>query len=744
MRPFIFREKVAFFDANGHLFPVMNPISSRVHMHNNRATLFLNDEPQSPVFYALTDVPGGRWSWEEVPQHNIRRFAEQGVTLFQLDLALDHVWFEDGSFSLETGQKQIRGVLEVCPNAAIVFRLHVRPPKWWMKKYPEENTTYFGSDSMPDLEGGFYRFLEEDAANPTRTSLASQKWRDECEPMVRRFCREFSQTPEGGALAGVQVAGGVYGEWHYWGFIGHEPDASAPMQQHFRAWLKSKYADEAALQRAWNDSNITFETAEVPDKTARQHTSDGVFRDPQREMPLLDYFRCQQECVADNIIFFARAVKESWPRPIVTGAFYGYFFSTFGRDATGGHLEVGRVLDSPHVDYLSGPAPYYPDVAGNGEPYRSRSILDSCRLHGKLWLDEMDKIVSLPSVLLEEWKQEERDTLMNLRRNITFPHTRGTGFWFYDFGPSGMASGRGKNATEHGSRGWWDTPAMQQDIGRVRALLQERFAQPYESDADVLCVFDTESYYHVASAPSGDPIGVPLVNWMTLGFYRAGVVFDQVRLADLGRVDLSRYKVVAFMNTWKMTDSQRRFIRDKVAQNGRHLVWNYAPAYTDGTRNDVELMRDATQLQLAKIEIQGEAQIVSSAAWNVGMRWGVSGETLTPLFAVADEDAQAWAHFENTSHVAVARKNFENHTALYVALPSYDANLGKNLMRQLPTHRYTDGEDVVYAGGGLLVIVSAQGGARKVTLREGKSVNIELGEGVSTRVLDARSGEILL
>jgi hypothetical protein len=337
--------------------------------------------------------------------------------------------------------------------------------------------------------------------------------------------------------------------------------------------------------------------------------------------------------------------------------------------------------------------------------------------------------------------------MMNVRRNITYPHTRGAGFWFYDFGPSGMASGRGKNATDHGSRGWWDAPLMLDDIGRVRALLQERLSQPYESDADVLCVFDTESYYHTASVESGDPIGVPLVNWMTLGFYRAGVVFDQIRLADLERVDLGRYKVVAFMNTWKMTDQQRRFIRDNVAQNGRHLLWNYAPAYTDGRRNDIGLMRDATQLQLEKVSMEGQTQVVSNTHWKLsggGLKWGVSGETITPLFAVADEGAEAWAKYENTEHVAVARKAFTNHTALYVALPSYDANLGKELMRQMPAHRYTDGEDVVYAGAGLLVIVSSEGGKRQVTLRDGKSFTFEMGEGVSTRVLDSRSGETLL
>ncbi len=549
--------------------------------------------------------------------------------------------------------------------------------------------------------------IEKDAANPARTSLASQKWRDECEPMVRRFCAEFSQTPEGDVLAGVQVAGSVYGEWHYWGFIGHEPDASDLMRDYFRAWLRAKYGDESALQGAWNDPNVSFENAIAPDKTAREHTGDGVFRDPQLEMRFVDYYRCQHECVANAIILFSRAVKESWPRPIVTGAFYGYFFSTFGRDAAGGHLEVGRVLESPWLDYLSGPAAYYPDAGGAGEPYRSRSILDSCRLHGKLWLDEMDKITSLPSVFGGQHPSAVRETLMNTRRNIIYPHTRGAGFWFYDFGPIGMASGLGKNATEHGIRGWWDAPPLLEDIGRVRELLEDRFAQPYQSDADVLLVFDTEIYYHVGSAGGKDPVSLPLVNWMTLGFYRAGVVFDQIHLADLERVDSGRYKVVAFMNTWKMTDSQRRFVREEVACDGRHLIWNYAPAYADGARNDVSLMCDATQLQLEKIVIKGEAQIVSSAAWNVEMKWGVSGETIAPLFAVADEDAPAWAHFENTSHVAVAQKTFENHTAIYVALPSYDANLGKYLMRQTPAHRYTDGEDVVYAGGGLLVICPA-------------------------------------
>ena len=62
----------------------------------------------------------------------------------------------------------------------------------------------------------------------------------------------------------------------------------------------------------------------------------------------------------------------------------------FGRQAAGGHLELHRVLRSPFIDYLSGPQAYEPEALKLGDPYRSRSLTASIRLHGKLWLDEMD------------------------------------------------------------------------------------------------------------------------------------------------------------------------------------------------------------------------------------------------------------------------------------------------------------------------------------------------------------------
>jgi hypothetical protein len=70
---------------------------------------------------------------------------------------------------------------------------------------------------------------------------------------------------------------------------------------------------------------LTFETIEVPALEQRLSTQDGLFRDPQTERHTIDYFRCQHDAVADAILDLSRIVKESWPRPLLMGVFYGYF-----------------------------------------------------------------------------------------------------------------------------------------------------------------------------------------------------------------------------------------------------------------------------------------------------------------------------------------------------------------------------------------------------------------------------------
>ena len=226
------------------------PMNTEVKNYKGRPTIFINSRAYSPMFYALTDQPGGRWSTDDIPQLNIKLFADVGIRLFQLDLPMDCIWMENGEISLETAKKQVRGVLEVCPDAAIFFRLHVNAPKWWIKKHPEENVKYDKFEAKPDPAMADRQYIYHDAGLAERFSLASKKWRDESSEKVKEFCEKFSKTEEGNHLAGIQVACGIYGEWHYWGLLYWEADLSEPMRIHFSEWLRKKYRNSESLQKA--------------------------------------------------------------------------------------------------------------------------------------------------------------------------------------------------------------------------------------------------------------------------------------------------------------------------------------------------------------------------------------------------------------------------------------------------------------------------------------------------------------
>jgi hypothetical protein len=175
--------------------PLPPPHTAEVKPWQGRPALFLDGQPEAPVFYALTDVPGGRWSWEEVPQHNLRNFCEAGIRLFQLDIFLEQLWTAPDTFRLDLAQRQIRGVLEVCPQAAVVFRFHLNPPAWWLAQHPAEQVAY-ESDTLAQPFGPLHlsRLVQDDARLPVRASLASEQWRTDAAAKLADFCRRTGRS----------------------------------------------------------------------------------------------------------------------------------------------------------------------------------------------------------------------------------------------------------------------------------------------------------------------------------------------------------------------------------------------------------------------------------------------------------------------------------------------------------------------------------------------------------------------
>ena len=454
-----------------------------------KPTLFVNDKPQVPLFYALTHAYGGRWSWEEVASRNLNNFAEAGVRLFQVDLYLEDIWLKGrDSLDMTKVRRQVRGVLDQCPDASVVIRLHVNAPFWWNEAHPDECTEYADGPIQTDLRSGApYHNEQFDVDRPLWASMASERWKKQSGEKVVEFCQKLANTYEDQLVVGLHLSGGIYGEWHYWGFIDHDPDTGPAMTRYFRQWLRTKYKTDKALQMAWKTDQFTLATATVPGKADRLLTHDGAFKDPARDRRVIDYFTAQQQVMAEDIVYFCKLAKENWGRKLITGVFYGYLHMTFNRQTVGGHLFVEPILDSPYIDYLAAPQTYWGDSRKVGGSGNSRGLVESTLLHGKLWLDELDNGYLHKDHAPDPVHYQERyDSVFHAvqKRSTWLPLLRGAGLWYYDFG------------VQKGF-GWWDNPRYLETVEQIKKLAEQRLLTPAQlTVANVLYVWSQATFYY--------------------------------------------------------------------------------------------------------------------------------------------------------------------------------------------------------------------------------------------------------
>jgi hypothetical protein len=728
----------AGFIANGdRVSAAPSAMKGSVRMFNGRPTIFINETPEIPQVYALTDFLGGRFTWEEVPKRNIEVFSNLGVRLFQVDIWFEDIWPQSGKLDMELVKRQVRGVTDVNPNAAVFIRFHVNAPFWWNQKHPEECVTYANGPADSKVYGPPLQIHYRDTERSTRHSLASERWKNDATPKFKEMMKALASSREGRNVVGLQVAGGVYGEWHPWGFPSNEQDTSAPMTQYFHRWLGAKYKTDAALAAAWDVSNVTLATATVPDLAARNRTLDGMFRAPAKERQVMDYYEAQQDTIADAILGFSEVIKTTWPRPIIVGAFYGYYFSTFGRQAAGAHLRMSRVFNSKWVDYISAPQSYFGESREMGGAGQSRSLVESGRLAGKLFLDEMDTRTHLtrpgdgdePSD--PKNAQKFSDDVALLRRNTIHPLLRGHGLWYYDFGAV-FASGS------------WDHPVFHQELRQLRTVLSKAWQTPYEPTADVLVVYDPGSV--IAMHSLWNTINNSLIDQLSAAVYRSGAVGDFVRLEDLSKVNLDHYKAILFAHTTRISPEDRAVIRDKVAKNGRHLLWTYMPGYFDGESTNEANVSAVTGIQHTRIKFPGtpkdDPTMMVDGKGFPATKFSIT-DPVQPMLAVTDPKAESVAHLVGSQHIMVAKKTLPESTAWVGTLGLHDANLLRSIFRQAGAHIYLDDNDSVLAGMNLLMINTIAGGKRVLHLRNGRNVEVTIPPR-STSLFSAETGESLL
>ena len=521
-----------------------------------RPDLYIRDVKMSPLLYAMSDIPASR-AWKEVSRNAVKTFAGCGINIVCVDVNLKDGWKEDGTLDATFLFREIEAVLESNPQAKIIARLHLNPPYFWMRKYPEELITFYGA---PSTDSGDYgdRLIAKDRTLEMKVSFASLKWQKDCGDVLREFCKCAKTNPMGEALVGIQVAYGTCGEWHYFGKYADEnafeADYSVPMRRFFRTYLREKYKTKENFQKYYG-GNVDFESVELPTPKQKSLYWQTDLLDPEKHSLIIDAQKCYSLSAAKAITYFCKIIKETCGKEMLAGSFYGYFFLIGAAPAA--HYEPNVVFEEDSVDFLAGPCGYIENKK-SGKMNLLRYLPESNRLNGKLFLCEMDQGYRSYSCGEIYKCENEQEYEAILKRNILENLIHGHGAWYYDH--------RLPTDSIYEKTSYWTSKESLATIKRLQEFADSVLLnRPFVKTTDVLVVQDTERAYYTAKQYDH----FALID--ALG--KSGVGFDNVYLSDLQKCDLSRYKCVLFVNCQIFSKDLLEYVKTKVCGQGRTVLF---------------------------------------------------------------------------------------------------------------------------------------------------------------------------
>ena len=403
------------------------------------------------------------------------------------------------------------------------FKLYIgtyMPPDW-CRKHPEE---------LIVLDNGVDT-LHNSPEHVRQPSMASEAWKKRMCEVLFDCISGLRRGPFADRIGYCRVRGGNSGEWNHYGY--HEKafvDMSEPMRRAFSKWLRLRYGTAEKLRKAWENSSVDFDSADLlPHREARL-TGGPVYRDEGgKGRQCADYYEFFQELTARTIIRFASVVKRASGNRLLTAAYYGYYFGHYGSNPyhfqDSGHYGVRYILDSPDVDICGGPYIY----SGRRFVIEVNGISGSYPLRGKLWESEEDLRTSRSGPAenrygahddpLESAELLKRDYMLNLSRK--------SAMYFYDF-----------------AKDWYGDPEFVKTLKRLLAIDAAFFALPSRSVPEVGVIFDEAAIPRLTNRNPSEVLK-RRINWHR-DISRWSVATGLYYKTDLARLDPEKTPILIF------------------------------------------------------------------------------------------------------------------------------------------------------------------------------------------------------
>lgn len=661
---------------------------------------------ENPIFWSLFghESESGNWDVHEQNTKRHRAMFDQGILVHSS--VVPSGWVGPDTYDYTELDRLLELLFSVAPDILFLPRVKLNVPEGWCEKYPEEVYVYEGG---PRTRQEILAMVgtERHGSHPCKPtdllalqSLSSKQWVADAAEAMGRFVAHLENSKWADHIIGYHVAYGTCGESTQWGSWNKNPLHHGDYGiSHTRDFLR--YAAERGLHCTDVPpirERFFIGDAPVPDNRCHigTPTLEQLFLHTEQDGKSIVYSHFQRDINSDAIETICRAVKERAPEK-VTGIFYGYIAEP-DNCGNGQHTGFDRILSSPWVDFLAGPKGY--TRVSPLDPGLGQAVPNSVS-RKKLWVDELDNRTHLST-----WSGSKDHPAKNFQqtravywREFTKNAVFHQGYWWMDLGG-----------------GWLDSRELQEEIRLLNETNKRLRQRESRSVSQVLLVMDEDSIH--CTRPNFS-FHRDVIHHTGSVIKECGVPIDFYRLKDLGEMDLSRYKMVVFLNAFRgeaLAEALEKLPPD------RYVLFNYAPG-------------------------------ILSAAFGLGTVERLTGFRLGeyreengcyPLLAIEPkENQQVLEWLDGKPRLAACQK--DGRTLLLDAMPrEMTPQTMQGLLRAAGVHIYAPTKCVVHTDDRFLYVLAEESGRVPVRLREPVACeNIFTGEQFSEGeeiVLDMEEG----
>ncbi len=600
-------------------------------------------------------------------------------------------WVGPDQYDYTLTDRYLEMLFSHAPDVLYLPRVKLNIPEGWCEAHPEDIFVYAeGPRGLEEIKAMIG--TEAHGSHPPKPtdllaqqSFSSKQWIDDASEALRRFIEHVESSPWADRIIGYHLAYGTAGETTQWGTWDsnprHKGDYGIAATKAFLDYAEKRgkhYDDLPAI-----DERFYIEKDGIPH---RYHvgtpTLDTLFFHTEKDERCILHSEFTRDSNMDALEAFCRVAKEMVPEKVV-GVFHGYITEP-ENCANMQHTGFDRMLASPYIDFVAGPKGY--NRVGPTHPGFGQAVPNSAN-RKKLWVDEIDNRTHLCT-----WRGPKDFPAVNFDqtravywREFTKNAVHLQGYWWMDLGG-----------------GWLDSEEIRDEIALLNKTSQDLYqeAETHQKVAEILLVINENAMHRMR--PNFELHRATIHHTGSI-FKESGVPIDFYRTADLAELDLSRYKMIVFLNAF-CEDAEKLQALLKGTRSDCHIVWNYAAGIIDQKSGSfgVENIRKLTGFSVDEYPYGGIKEYA---------------EPCYPvLYVKAEEGVVSHAAYSDGRIRTASRKSPDGRTHILNAHPiAMTVEGARDLMKKAGVHLYAPAYCVVNTDNRFIYLLSEK--EQSVTVR---------------------------